>query len=154
MIRRPPRSTLFPYTTLFRSVRVVPTVVSVEHEHGHVHERTGWNRERVLDRDRVVAGVGVRDVALMAPRPLAVELDRRTVAVRDVVEPVGRAHRLDRVGTGCARAWIGGVPVTRAVVWRRQGRAPNRGRVSHTPGAKEGLGRAGRDAPVVGIHRP
>src|SRR3712207_7358454 len=24
MIRRPPRSTLFPYTTLFRSVRVVP----------------------------------------------------------------------------------------------------------------------------------
>src|SRR2546429_6578176 len=61
MIRRPPRSTLFPYTTLFRSVRVVPTVVSVEHEHGHVHERTGWNRERVLDRDRVVAGVGVRE---------------------------------------------------------------------------------------------
>src|SRR2546429_914331 len=27
MIRRPPRSTLFPYTTLFRSVRVVPTLV-------------------------------------------------------------------------------------------------------------------------------
>src|SRR2546426_7598921 len=27
MIRRPPRSTLFPYTTLFRSVRVAPGVV-------------------------------------------------------------------------------------------------------------------------------
>src|SRR3712207_7772858 len=26
MIRRPPRSTLFPYTTLFRSVRLVPAV--------------------------------------------------------------------------------------------------------------------------------
>src|SRR5205085_4538436 len=25
MIRRPPRSTLFPYTTLFRSARMVPT---------------------------------------------------------------------------------------------------------------------------------
>src|SRR2546429_5377268 len=24
MIRRPPRSTLFPYTTLFRSIRIVP----------------------------------------------------------------------------------------------------------------------------------
>src|SRR3989442_11901272 len=28
MIRRPPRSTLFPYTTLFRSVDVAPTVVA------------------------------------------------------------------------------------------------------------------------------
>ena len=29
MIRRPPRSTLFPYTTLFRSPRVLPDGVSV-----------------------------------------------------------------------------------------------------------------------------
>src|SRR5258707_3033182 len=29
MIRRPPRSTLFPYTTLFRSVDVVGTVLGV-----------------------------------------------------------------------------------------------------------------------------
>src|SRR3989442_3833805 len=28
MIRRPPRSTLFPYTTLFRSHRIVPTAKS------------------------------------------------------------------------------------------------------------------------------
>src|SRR2546430_11195987 len=27
MIRRPPRSTLFPYTTLFRSITVVPIIV-------------------------------------------------------------------------------------------------------------------------------
>src|SRR5260370_26662378 len=26
MIRRPPRSTLFPYTTLFRSVSIMPTI--------------------------------------------------------------------------------------------------------------------------------
>src|SRR2546430_13040508 len=29
MIRRPPRSTLFPYTTLFRSVRFTPAFVSL-----------------------------------------------------------------------------------------------------------------------------
>src|SRR2546430_1851913 len=33
MIRRPPRSTLFPYTTLFRSRAML--------EHGHVHCRNG-----------------------------------------------------------------------------------------------------------------
>src|SRR5687768_17685653 len=31
MIRRPPRSTLFPYTTLFRSVRVVDVVIGGIH---------------------------------------------------------------------------------------------------------------------------
>src|SRR2546422_8139966 len=31
MIRRPPRSTLFPYTTLFRSPAVVPLVVVEDH---------------------------------------------------------------------------------------------------------------------------
>src|SRR2546428_7775829 len=30
MIRRPPRSTLFPYTTLFRSVPPVPAVVALD----------------------------------------------------------------------------------------------------------------------------
>src|SRR3712207_9426117 len=30
MIRRPPRSTLFPYTTLFRSVREEPVAVALE----------------------------------------------------------------------------------------------------------------------------
>src|SRR3989441_2894363 len=32
MIRRPPRSTLFPYTTLFRSVSVTPEVVYRERD--------------------------------------------------------------------------------------------------------------------------
>src|SRR3712207_7467168 len=38
MIRRPPRSTLFPYTTLFRSVRragLLPVVGQAEPGHGH-----------------------------------------------------------------------------------------------------------------------
>src|SRR2546426_7829029 len=43
MIRRPPRSTLFPYTTLFRSVHAVRAVVVL-----HV-SRAALGRERLLD---------------------------------------------------------------------------------------------------------
>src|SRR5207249_1279811 len=35
MIRRPPTSTLFPYTTLFRSILAVPFVVGVDDEDRH-----------------------------------------------------------------------------------------------------------------------
>src|SRR5256885_8471959 len=38
MIRRPPRSTLFPYTTLFRSVREIPRNGG---KHGHAKKRGG-----------------------------------------------------------------------------------------------------------------
>src|ERR1035438_8234787 len=41
MIRRPPRSTLFPYTTLFRSLRI-----------GRLPCGPGWCREAVPRRDR------------------------------------------------------------------------------------------------------
>src|SRR3712207_1219034 len=45
MIRRPPRSTLFPYTTLFRSV------MQRVHDNGHVYEGTyeGWYCPRCAD---------------------------------------------------------------------------------------------------------
>src|SRR5258708_8397909 len=44
MIRRPPRSTLFPYTTLFRSIRIErpslpPALVGVQLEHREVQVR-------------------------------------------------------------------------------------------------------------------
>src|SRR3712207_7365516 len=39
MIRRPPRSTLFPYTTLFRSRRL--TAVPAEHPERHDNHRRG-----------------------------------------------------------------------------------------------------------------
>src|SRR5687768_17796302 len=38
MIRRPPRSTLFPYTTLFRSQR------PLLHREAHAHDRTSFAR--------------------------------------------------------------------------------------------------------------
>src|SRR3712207_7906327 len=37
MIRRPPRSTLFPYTTLFRSLRTIPFYAR---DHGTPHQAT------------------------------------------------------------------------------------------------------------------
>src|SRR3989442_5322265 len=46
MIRRPPRSTLFPYTTLFRSVahaRAIPANAQVSEIHGsHAGPSTWW----------------------------------------------------------------------------------------------------------------
>src|SRR5256885_4808373 len=39
MIRRPPRSTLFPYTTLFRSERTQEVRVEVSSDHGRSHRQ-------------------------------------------------------------------------------------------------------------------
>src|SRR3712207_7810662 len=48
MIRRPPRSTLFPYTTLFRSVRSRPgrLVVEARGEHARGPDRHPVDRDR------------------------------------------------------------------------------------------------------------
>src|SRR3712207_7134297 len=47
MIRRPPRSTLFPYTTLFRSLRLL--LKGVEH---HAFERGRYRRDQLARRAR------------------------------------------------------------------------------------------------------
>src|SRR5256885_8294679 len=59
MIRRPPRSTLFPYTTLFRSRRAPPPALRVPPE-GHAHLLGGRGRgiprhvrRAVADRERL-----------------------------------------------------------------------------------------------------
>src|SRR5688572_32252243 len=41
MIRRPPRSTLFPYTTLFRSDRTRAVRPAARHQHTHELQRSG-----------------------------------------------------------------------------------------------------------------
>src|SRR4051812_49717329 len=56
MIRRPPRSTLFPYTTLFRSVGVAPW----QNEHPRHEEKDAKPADKVVDK------VGDRD---RFPRP-------------------------------------------------------------------------------------
>src|SRR3712207_7342802 len=68
MIRRPPRSTLFPYTTLFRSVAEVGVVVGVQREQAAEDHRldvaVAGQRlgRRVRARGERVADAQVRDV--------------------------------------------------------------------------------------------
>src|SRR2546429_1066721 len=51
MIRRPPRSTLFPYTTLFRSVRLLdPKTGQLLRE--HVRQKRGWYRIKEEDHPK------------------------------------------------------------------------------------------------------
>src|SRR3712207_8707203 len=68
MIRRPPRSTLFPYTTLFRS--------GVERQSGlrHDPDAAGEVPDRVLDR---------HDVVLLRDAAVGVGGDRDDAAARD-----------------------------------------------------------------------
>src|SRR3712207_7776037 len=71
MIRRPPRSTLFPYTTLFRSVGVLvdswhwhhagdgPAAIADVADlivHVHLADAPALAPERVRDRERVLPG--------------------------------------------------------------------------------------------------
>src|SRR2546426_9263095 len=56
MIRRPPRSTLFPYTTLFRSLRGVAARVDV-----HVAGRLAGRHLAVVQRAHATSRVAVHD---------------------------------------------------------------------------------------------
>src|SRR3712207_7713946 len=77
MIRRPPESTLFPYTTLFRSV------------HGGIADRSRWNllKDHVADRftlhllDRRGRGASTQE----SPEPYALERE-----VEDVLTVIDR----------------------------------------------------------------
>src|SRR3989442_11006592 len=81
MIRRPPRSTLFPYTTLFRSVirRALRHVVIAAHDAPGVAAVLAAVQRRVLIFDQRIDGVGIgggdRD------RDLADDVIRRREAV-------------------------------------------------------------------------
>src|SRR5256886_17166473 len=87
MIRRPPRSTLFPYTTLFRSTRAEQMVAGIE-----AGVRSA-QREALgsVEREARKAGIAVReeiqkdiDAGRLHARELIVELNRAytRVAVR------------------------------------------------------------------------
>src|SRR2546430_7416287 len=58
MIRRPPRSTLFPYTTLFRSLKsIVPQKESLRWSAGNpLHREAGDGVRRVVGEDNRIRG--------------------------------------------------------------------------------------------------
>src|SRR3712207_8332685 len=67
MIRRPPRSTLFPYTTLFRSEDDRPGVDALVHEVHRDAEDLGPVLERLLDRGQTREGRQQRRVDVDDP---------------------------------------------------------------------------------------
>src|SRR3712207_9360303 len=75
MIRRPPRSTLFPYTTLFRSRAPVDDRLD-RRPPAVERQRADRRREHGLAREVALLDVGVRDA-----RPVA---DERDVAVEQL----------------------------------------------------------------------
>src|SRR3990170_1802977 len=82
MIRRPPRSTLFPYTTLFRS-DVTPDASSVRHQLRHTAEQL--ERQRLLLRgESVQRGRDARDDVLEDVRVRRLRLDQPDVLLRDL----------------------------------------------------------------------
>src|SRR5258708_30168072 len=52
MIRRPPRSSLFPYTTLFRSRRMLRARLQLDERHPIIVRIRGRGSARLLDGDR------------------------------------------------------------------------------------------------------
>src|ERR1035438_6197279 len=80
MIRRPPRSTLFPYTTLFRSVFAV--VIRVGH-HPHIHAGVDGDRDGVLViRSELIDGVVIRNQETLEPQLLLKYLGQQSMAGR------------------------------------------------------------------------
>src|SRR3712207_8636131 len=97
MIRRPPRSTLFPYTTLFRSLRRRVGLVfqfpeaalfapTVEEDVAFAPRRLGLDEEEMLERvGRTLDLVGASHLAARAPHALSGGEKRR-------VAKIGSAH--------------------------------------------------------------
>src|SRR2546430_6222322 len=99
MIRRPPRSTLFPYTTLFRSgAGTLPPSPAV---HGPFHRpfSGNWNEDRGPERDRgrrasrrVDTGRGRETGEVRPGGPGGARGRRCRVVRRRGVPEIGRAH--------------------------------------------------------------
>src|SRR2546430_13657779 len=84
MIRRPPRSTLFPYTTLFRSI---------------VCGDVGFGKTEVAMRAAFVAAQAGKQVAVLAPTTLLVQQHLSNFRDRFADWPV-RIEGLSRFGSG------------------------------------------------------
>src|SRR2546422_8963163 len=101
MIRRPPRSTLFPYTTLFRSrppdrptarPPSLPLPAEIEAHEEHVGSPAVGQRPERLDSSDLLDRSLRFEVELIIPRPL----EEREIAHRPVAMYQERDLRLER----------------------------------------------------------
>src|SRR3712207_9426934 len=99
MIRRPPRSTLFPYTTLFRSVRRNGTLIAaVLLRRGRVDGMLCGTFGPYRTHLRHVADViGLRDGVKTLAAMNLLQLPRHTIFVCDTYIKIGRASCRERV---------------------------------------------------------
>src|SRR5256885_8814212 len=81
MIRRPPRSTLFPYTTLFRSA--------------DCQKRIAQLKSRLLTNAKVQEG----DAPAETPQDLIVELERAASELLDLIKRINKTNSADRKST-------------------------------------------------------
>src|SRR3712207_9102433 len=119
MIRRPPRSTLFPYTTLFRSlpperVPVVDVLVGEEEQPGgggqhHGDRRPPTRGQPVVQQPRAAVGLPPGG----EPDAQGPEGERRPLPVQALAQPGGRAGRHEPPPAGRRRQ------IRRASWWGR-----------------------------------
>src|SRR2546422_9994915 len=104
MIRRPPRSTLFPYTTLFRSFDPTPSVPAA------VPSWVWWNIGKIVDSIRLRWDRSVVQYSFRDQMAVAKSLRDRSETVRSTVSDFVSTVT---GGLAAARAWL--------VEWARAG---------------------------------
>src|SRR2546426_7441061 len=88
MIRRPPRSTLFPYTTLFRS----PNLILPGENHGHrAHRLERAGRQAIHVVEEIVHEQSDRDRAPLPARP---QVERSEEHTSELQSPCNLVCRL------------------------------------------------------------
>src|SRR5256886_3330972 len=99
MIRRPPRSTLFPYTTLFRSCDMHAEATSEKqamgwHLDGRVSALVGTHTHVPTADQRVLPGgtAYVTDVGMVGPRDSVIGVDKQAALQRFLT---GMPHRFE-----------------------------------------------------------
>src|SRR2546426_10013798 len=97
MIRRPPRSTLFPYTTLFRSRRRPRPRPPVIDEQRALHARKARRAERKADREEVEDREPVLDV----DEPRARAGDVAVLRIAPQAPRTGNARAPRPLAAGC-----------------------------------------------------
>src|ERR1035441_10973085 len=107
MIRRPPRSTLFPYTTLFRSDIEILTLSDVERVEGHAGNFaiTVKRRPRFVDETRCTGcGLCTNSCPVTLPSEFDFGLGQRKAIYRPFPQAVPNVFAISRRGAAPCQA--------------------------------------------------